>query len=74
MLALSIIHPPDDRRLLTELRTIRRRLPEVNLIVGGRAAHSYRAVLKSINARVTSDLVNLGDELDAIRARYITTH
>jgi methylmalonyl-CoA mutase cobalamin-binding subunit len=73
VLALSIIHPPDDSHLRTELRAIRRRLPDVNLIVGGRAASSYRGVLKSINARVTSDLVNLGDQLDAIRAHYLTT-
>ena len=71
VLVLSIIYPSDDRKLINELRAIRRHLPEVNLIVGGRATHSYRAALKSVNARIIIDLAQLGDELDQIRARFL---
>ena len=74
VLVLSIIHPPDDPHLATELRAIRRRLPDINLLVGGRASASYRSALKSIKADVISDLIEFGDALDAIRARSTTKH
>ncbi len=70
-LVLSIIYPGDDPDLPAELREIRRRLPRVDLLVGGRAADSYGAVLRSIKAKSVDDLVDFEDELDAIRARGI---
>ena len=73
VLVLSIIHPPDDPHLAPELRAIRRRLPKINLLVGGRASRSYRHVLMSIKAQMITDLVEFGDVLDAIRARHTTT-
>ena len=68
------IHSPDIPNLyLTdlapELRAIRRRLPKINLLVGGRASSSYLFVLASIKAQVIADLVQFGDALDTIRAR-----
>jgi MerR family transcriptional regulator, light-induced transcriptional regulator len=69
VLVLSIIHPPDDPHLALELRAIRRRLPNVNLVVGGGASSSYRPVLMSIKAQVITDLIEFGGALDAIRAR-----
>jgi MerR family transcriptional regulator, light-induced transcriptional regulator len=68
VLVLSIIYPADDRKLPNELQTIRKRLPDTTLIVGGRVAHSYNAVLKRIKARIVDDIAGLGDELDKIRA------
>jgi MerR family transcriptional regulator, light-induced transcriptional regulator len=68
VLVLSIIYPCDDRNLPNELRAIRKRLPDTILIVGGRVARSYGAVLKPINARVVDDIAQFGDELDKIRA------
>lgn len=67
-LALSIIYPSDDRKLATELRSIRKQLPNIDIIVGGRATGSYAAVFKAIRARVVEDLAQLGDELDSLRA------
>jgi MerR family transcriptional regulator, light-induced transcriptional regulator len=74
VLVLSIIHPPDDSHLAQELRAIRRRLPDINLLVGGRASDSYRRVLRGIKAQVITDLMEFGDALDAIRARSTTTN
>ena len=71
VLVLSIIHPPDDRHLAVELRARRRRLPGVTFLVGGRAAESYGDVLRKIKARVVTDLAQLGEVLDAIRARQL---
>jgi len=68
-LALSLIHPTDDPRIAAELRAIRRRLPEVNLFVGGNAAPSYRGVIRGIKAQLVSDLARFGELLDVIRAR-----
>jgi len=69
VLVLSIVHPPDDPHLAPELRAIRRRLPKINLLVGGRASSSYLSVLASIKAQVISNLVQFGDALDTVRAR-----
>ena len=69
VLVLSIIYPGDDRKLPNELQSIRKRLPDTTLIVGGRVARSYGAVLKRINARIVDDIAQLGDELDKIRSR-----
>jgi MerR family transcriptional regulator, light-induced transcriptional regulator len=68
VLVLSIIYPGDDGKLPNELQAIRKRLPDTILIVGGRVARSYGAVLKRINARIVDDIAELGDELDKIRA------
>ena len=68
VLVLSIVYPADDPHLSSELRALRKRLPVTHLLVGGRAARSYRATLKAIHARLVDDIAQLGDELDAIRA------
>lgn len=68
-LVLSIVYPGDDPKLPGELRALRKHLPDVELIVGGRAAPGFRAVLKKIKARLVTNLSDLGDELDLIRAR-----
>ena len=71
VLALSIIYPTDDRKLIRELRTIRKHLPGIDIIVGGRATDSYAPVLHAIHAHVVSDLAQFGDELDQLRARAL---
>lgn len=67
--ALSIVYPPDDHLLADELRRLRRLLPRtVELIVGGRSAHSYAAVLDEVEARRVESLRELREELDLLRA------
>lgn len=68
-LVLSIVYPGDDPKLPGELRAVRKHLPDVELVVGGRAALNFRGVLKEIKARLVTNLSDLGDELDVIRAR-----
>jgi len=51
------------------LRRLREFLPAtVAIVVGGRAAMAYRAVLEQIDASVHSDLRSFYDVLDRLRA------
>lgn len=67
--ALSIIFPADDPKLHQELRQLKAHLaPAIAIIVGGRAAHSYGAVLHSIGAKIVTDMLGLRYALEALRA------
>jgi MerR family transcriptional regulator, light-induced transcriptional regulator len=66
--ALSLVYPEDDPRLATELTSLRELLPrETSLIVGGRAAPSYRSILSRVKAIVVADLEQFGTALDRLR-------
>jgi DNA-binding transcriptional MerR regulator/methylmalonyl-CoA mutase cobalamin-binding subunit len=68
--ALSIMYPPDDARLLLELTKLRRYLPPgIRLLVGGRAAVAYERVLTSIGAIQATTLTELKAQLEALRWR-----
>ena len=68
--ALSIVYPPDDPHLGSELYNLRRSLPtDVVLIVGGRAAAHYQAVLDPIGAIKLHDIPSLRATLETLRAR-----
>ena len=70
--ALSIIYPEDDPDLPRELEALRKYMPtHIPIIVGGRAASSYGAVLGRIGAVQPSTLSALYDELDAIRSAKV---
>jgi len=66
---LSIVHPKDDSRLIGELRKLGRSLGEkVALIVGGRAAHAYGEVLKTVGAVYLQDIESLRRALESLRS------
>jgi DNA-binding transcriptional MerR regulator/methylmalonyl-CoA mutase cobalamin-binding subunit len=66
--ALSLVYPEDDPRLVAELAAIRQSLPpEVPLLVGGRAMPAYRDVLQRLGAVLAENLVQLGLALDRLR-------
>jgi methanogenic corrinoid protein MtbC1 len=66
--ALSLVYPEDDPKLVAELAAIRQSLPpEVPLLVGGRAMPAYRAGLKGIGAVLVEDLAQFGSALDGLR-------
>lgn len=68
--ALSIIYPADDPQIHEELRSLRRDLgPDVDLLVGGRAAATYRATLGEIDAML---LLDLGSLQQALEDRHAT--
>ena len=68
--ALSIVYPADDPNVSAELRRLRRCLsPEVELLVGGRAAAGYKNTLDQIGATLINDLAHLRVELERIRSR-----
>jgi hypothetical protein len=67
--ALSIVFPPDDPDLSGELRSLRRLLgDEVMIIVGGRAAGGYRAVIEEIGALWLPDAPGLRSIPDILPA------
>ncbi|HKK14638.1 MAG TPA: MerR family transcriptional regulator [Gammaproteobacteria bacterium] len=67
--ALSITYPPDDPRLVDELRSLRRQLPaSVALLVGGAAAPAYAAALDAVGATRLPDLGALRRSLETLRA------
>jgi methylmalonyl-CoA mutase cobalamin-binding subunit len=66
--ALGIVYPPDDALLPEEIRRLRRLLPRTTeLIVGGRAAASYSAVLEETDARRVESLREMREELELLR-------
>lgn len=72
MVALSLVHPPDDPELPTQLRLLRRLLPsEVGIVAGGRASPSYHDTLEEIQAEITTDLGDLYEVLAAVRQKSI---
>ena len=67
-IALSIVYPPDDPHLASELQLLRRSLPaEVVMIIGGRSARNYQEVLDTIGALVLSDMSSLRTTLETLR-------
>lgn len=67
--ALSLVYPEDDPRLAGELTLLRQLLPpEIALLVGGRALPAYRDILVRLGAVPVEGLVQLGHELDRLRA------
>jgi methanogenic corrinoid protein MtbC1 len=68
--AISIVHPPDDPRLGSELRRLRTYLPqEVELFAGGQAAPAYSEVLKDVGAAMIHSITGFRTRLEALRAR-----
>jgi len=67
-LALSIVYPPDDPGLPTELARLRSLLPaELPIFAGGQAAPAYASALDGIGALRADTLDQLGGLLDAVR-------
>lgn len=66
--ALSIVYPPDDPHLPSELEKLRHYLPEhVTILVGGRSAHAYADVLDRIGAVQVSDWTSFRTLLESLR-------
>lgn len=68
---LSLIYPENDPAVVEELRKLRRYLPGVPIIVGGRARDSYSEVLEEIEAVAVDDLYQVRAALDNIRTNGI---
>jgi methanogenic corrinoid protein MtbC1 len=66
--ALSVIYPPDDPHLRNELKKLRQLISEeVPLLVGGRAADAYSAVLEEIGAMRIPDMQAFRRKLEVLR-------
>jgi MerR family transcriptional regulator, light-induced transcriptional regulator len=65
--AVSLVFPTDDPRVLSELEALRAAVgPDLPILVGGRAAPAYRDAIESIDARLVSHLEDLQKTLAAI--------
>jgi DNA-binding transcriptional MerR regulator/methylmalonyl-CoA mutase cobalamin-binding subunit len=70
--ALSVVHPPDDPHMATELLNLRRNLsPDIDIIVGGRGSHGYHAVLNTIEATQIQDFETFREHLETLRSSYV---
>lgn len=70
--ALSLVYPGDDPTLSAELRLFRKLVgPDLPLLIGGRAAPQYAAVLREIKAITPDGMQQFADELDQIRTRHL---
>lgn len=69
---LSIVYPPDDTRVSTELAEMRRILgPDLPIAVGGRAASAYAATLETNRIVLCPELEGLRDFLDGVRGSAV---
>ena len=67
VLALSLVYPTEDPRLVQELSKLRRIIPgETSIMVGGRATSSYASTLQKMGAQVITDFANLRNILETI--------
>ncbi|HLK59952.1 MAG TPA: MerR family transcriptional regulator [Chthonomonadaceae bacterium] len=67
--ALSLVYPPDDPRLVQELVSLRTYLgPERSVFVGGRAATAYRTTLDAMGFLHIEDMQALRGRLEALRS------
>jgi DNA-binding transcriptional MerR regulator/methylmalonyl-CoA mutase cobalamin-binding subunit len=64
---LSLVYPVDDVQLMKDLKRLRKIMPRIPILIGGRAAMSYHSVLESIDAKVGNSLIEFRDKLDEIR-------
>lgn len=66
---LSIVYPPDDPNVPSELARLRKLLPVgVGIVVGGRSASNYAEVLATVGASLVTDFDSLRSVLDRLRA------
>jgi len=68
VVGLSLSYPPDDPALAGELARLRRLLPPATrILVGGRAAAAYAAVLDDLGIRRLDSLGSLPEALENLR-------
>lgn len=67
--ALSLIYPGDDPNLNVQLTNLRRSLsPTFPILIGGRAAPSYRSIIQSIDANEVTDINDLRNHFNRLRS------
>lgn len=66
--ALSVVYPADDPRLIQEIHKLRRMAGDsVAIIVGGRAAENYREGIEASGGILVRDLSELGSHLETLQ-------
>ncbi len=67
-IALSVIYPPDDPRLVHDLTRLKQLLPAgVHILIGGRSALSYEQLFAKLNLRFVESLTELRHALSQLR-------
>lgn len=68
VVALSLIHPPNDARVAAELRELRKGLgSDIAIVIGGRASASYSDALRDVGAVRVEDLSAFRSALEKLR-------
>ncbi len=66
--AVSLVYPPDDSRVPSQLSRLRRLIADdVRILAGGRVAPRYASALNAIGASTLSDIAGLRQELNRLR-------
>lgn len=66
--ALSLVYPADDPRVIRELSSLRRYLGhDIDLMVGGQGSTGYQGVLDEIGAVYLGDIAHLRQHLESLR-------
>jgi MerR family transcriptional regulator, light-induced transcriptional regulator len=69
VVALSMVYPEAEPQIENELRELRNSLPEKTpILIGGRGAESYRAVINELQAQLVEDFGTFQVALAKIRA------
>ena len=69
VVALSMVYPEAEPQIVNELRELRNSLPEKTpILIGGRGAESYRAVINELQAQLVEDFGAFQVALAKIRA------
>ena len=70
VVALSVVYPADDPRVIQDITMLRRYLPrDVEIIIGGSGSEGYADVLATMGAIHLSDMAALRHHLETIRKR-----
>lgn len=73
LVALSLVHPPDDPDLPGQLRMLRRLLPaRIDIVAGGQACESYQSSLAEIRATVIHSIDTFTEALATNRQQHLT--
>lgn len=67
---LSIVYPEDDLNLVEDLKRLTTMMPDIPLLLGGRAVAAYHSALESLDAKIGYNLNDYRNHLDEIRKPY----
>jgi methanogenic corrinoid protein MtbC1 len=72
VVGISLVYPQSDPKIASELKSLMTHLPSnINVLVGGRAAISYKAVLEPLGAKIITDMSVFKDQLILLETEFL---